>query len=102
MKYPLILLIKFYKKAISPFLRPSCRFYPTCSTYSLEAIEKHGALKGSYYSIKRILRCQPFSKGGYDPVPVAYNSPNILKENENKHQIIHDCNDIQIHNHHNH
>jgi putative membrane protein insertion efficiency factor len=64
----LIKLIKFYRKYISPLKRPSCRFYPTCSMYAIEAIEKYGALKGLFMSIKRILRCNPFSKGGYDPV----------------------------------
>lgn len=81
MKYLLILIIKFYKKAISPFLKPSCRFYPTCSSYSMEAIEKHGAIKGFYLSIKRILRCQPLSKGGYDPVPEC--NDNTHKHDEN-------------------
>jgi len=64
-----ILLIKFYQKYISPIKRPCCRFTPTCSMYALEAFERYGALKGLYLSIKRILRCNPFSKGGYDPVP---------------------------------
>jgi hypothetical protein len=57
-----------YRKYISPLKRPSCRFYPTCSQYAIEAIEKYGALKGTLISIKRILRCHPFNKGGYDPL----------------------------------
>lgn len=65
----LIFLIKFYRKYISPLKPPCCRFYPTCSEYAIEALEKYGALKGSYMSIKRILRCHPFNPGGYDPVP---------------------------------
>ena len=69
MKKFFIFLIKFYRKYISPLKPSCCRFYPTCSEYALEAIEKYGALKGSYMSIKRILRCQPFNPGGYDPVP---------------------------------
>lgn len=69
MKKFLIFLIKFYRKYISPLKSPCCRFYPTCSEYAIEALEKYGALKGSYMSIKRILRCQPFNPGGYDPVP---------------------------------
>ena len=69
MKRPLIWLIKFYKKAISPHTRPSCKYYPTCSQYALEAIERFGAFKGGCMTIWRILRCNPFSKGGYDPVP---------------------------------
>lgn len=60
--------IKLYKYAISPLLPDSCRFTPTCSEYSAEAIERYGAVKGSYLSLKRILRCHPFHNGGYDPV----------------------------------
>ncbi|MDD3876952.1 MAG: membrane protein insertion efficiency factor YidD [Bacteroidales bacterium] len=65
----LILLIRFYQGAISPLLGPSCRFTPTCSVYSIEAIKKYGPFKGSYLSIKRILSCHPWGKSGYDPVP---------------------------------
>jgi putative membrane protein insertion efficiency factor len=68
MKKIIILFIKFYKKFISPLTRPSCRFYPSCSQYALEAVEKYGAFKGSFLGIKRILKCHPFNKGGYDPV----------------------------------
>ena len=68
MKKVLMSLIKFYQKRISPLKKPCCRFYPTCSAYALEAIEKKGALKGSAMAIWRILRCNPFNKGGYDPV----------------------------------
>ncbi|MCY6356376.1 membrane protein insertion efficiency factor YidD [Clostridium sp. ZS2-4] len=68
MKKILINVIKFYRKYISPFKRPCCRFYPTCSQYAIEAIQKYGALKGGIMAIKRIVRCNPFSKGGYDPV----------------------------------
>ncbi|NFV14251.1 membrane protein insertion efficiency factor YidD [Clostridium sporogenes] len=68
MKNLLICIIKMYKKYISPLKRPSCRFYPTCSQYAIEAIERYGALKGTLISIKRILRCHPFNKGGYDPL----------------------------------
>lgn len=69
MKRPLIWLIKFYRKNISPNTPPSCKYYPTCSQYGLEAIERFGALKGGFMTLWRILRCNPFSKGGYDPVP---------------------------------
>ena len=68
MKKVLISCIKFYRKFISPLKRPSCRFYPTCSQYTLEAIEKYGALKGGFMGVKRILKCHPYNKGGYDPV----------------------------------
>lgn len=64
-----ILIIRFYQKEISPLKGPTCRFYPTCSTYAIEAIKKYGAIKGGFLAIKRILRCHPFSKGGYDQVP---------------------------------
>lgn len=71
MKRILIGLIRFYRTAISPYKRSChCRFNPTCSKYALEAIEKYGALKGTKLSIKRIIKCHPFSKySGYDPVP---------------------------------
>jgi len=65
----LLLPIKFYQKAISPLFPPSCRFTPTCSQYAIEAITKHGAIKGFFLAIKRILKCHPWGKFGYDPVP---------------------------------
>jgi hypothetical protein len=68
MKKIFILGIKLYRKYISPIKRPCCIFYPTCSQYTLEAIEKYGALKGSIMGVRRILRCHPFNKGGFDPV----------------------------------
>ncbi|MCX6346630.1 MAG: membrane protein insertion efficiency factor YidD [Actinobacteria bacterium] len=68
MRKVLILIIKGYKKVISPLLPPSCRFYPSCSTYAMQALEKYGIIKGSIKAIYRILRCNPFNKGGYDPV----------------------------------
>lgn len=61
--------IKLYKKYLSPLLPPSCRYYPTCSTYMIQAIEKHGVILGLIMGIARILRCNPLVKGGYDPVP---------------------------------
>lgn len=63
-----ILLIVFYQKFISPIKKPSCRFIPSCSEYSKQAIEKYGVLKGLWLSIRRVLRCHPFSRGGYDPL----------------------------------
>jgi putative membrane protein insertion efficiency factor len=68
MRAILISLLKFYKAVISPWLPPSCRFVPTCSEYAREAIERHGALRGSGMAVWRLLRCQPFCQGGYDPV----------------------------------
>ena len=69
MKRLLIALIKFYRKHISPNIGNRCKYVPTCSQYGLEAIEKYGALKGGLLTVWRILRCNPFSEGGYDPVP---------------------------------
>ncbi|MFB9325362.1 membrane protein insertion efficiency factor YidD [Paenibacillus aurantiacus] len=63
--------IHFYRKFISPLKPPTCRFYPTCSAYALEAIEKHGAARGSWLAVKRICRCHPFHPGGLDYVPPA-------------------------------
>jgi len=68
MKRFMIAVIRGYQTYISPMLRPSCRFQPTCSQYAVEAIEKYGAIKGGGMAIWRILRCNPFGKGGYDPV----------------------------------
>jgi len=65
----LIFFIRVYRKIISPGLPSTCRFYPTCSEYSLQAIEKYGAAKGIVLSVKRISRCHPWNPGGYDPVP---------------------------------
>ncbi len=69
MKYLCILLIRFYRKFISPLKRPCCRFTPTCSKYALEAFEKRGFFIGFGLTVWRILRCNPFCAGGYDPVP---------------------------------
>ena len=70
MKQVLLALIKFYRKAISPHFPAKCRFRPTCSEYGLEAVEKYGAAKGGWLTLKRLLRCNPFYKGDmFDPVP---------------------------------
>ena len=70
MKKLLLSLIRFYQRNISPSLPARCRYYPTCSAYACEAIQKYGALKGGYLALKRFLRCHPFHKGDYfDPVP---------------------------------
>lgn len=69
MKKLLILLVKLYRKYISPYKGGACcRFYPTCSEYAMQALEKYGAVKGSYKAVKRIIRCQPMCRGGYDPL----------------------------------
>lgn len=62
-------VIQAYRWLISPLLGPSCRFYPSCSAYALEAVDRHGALRGSWLALRRLLRCHPFNRGGYDPVP---------------------------------
>ncbi|RMF60218.1 MAG: membrane protein insertion efficiency factor YidD [Calditrichaeota bacterium] len=75
MRKLIIGIIKLYQYLISPLFPPSCRFYPTCSQYSVEAITEHGVMKGGWLSIKRILKCHPFHPGGFDPVPT-----NLKKE----------------------
>jgi uncharacterized protein len=71
-----IFLIRLYQAALSPLLGGQCRFHPTCSHYAIEAVREHGALRGSWLTLTRILRCNPFCKGGYDPVPPAQRDAN--------------------------
>lgn len=71
MKTVLILLVRLYKKLISPLLPPACRFHPSCSAYAEESLRLHGALRGSWLTLRRLLRCHPFHPGGLDPVPPA-------------------------------
>lgn len=71
MKTVLRFLLRFYQLAISPLMRPSCRFHPSCSNYALEALQAHGAARGSWLAAKRVCRCHPWHPGGYDPVPPA-------------------------------
>lgn len=77
MKRVLICFIRFYQKYISPVKKPCCRFYPTCSAYAIEAIEKMGVFRGSLKSIWRILRCNPFGKGGFDFVEAPEQNNNV-------------------------
>lgn len=65
----LIALVKAYQYLLSPFFGQQCRFYPTCSEYSIQALQKHGALRGSYYTLRRLVRCHPWCDGGHDPIP---------------------------------
>ncbi len=76
MKYILISFIKLYQLLISPLFPPSCRFYPTCSEYAVEALRTHGFFRGSWLTIKRIGKCHPYCEGGFDPVPTK-----TIKEN---------------------
>jgi uncharacterized protein len=69
--YPFVLLVRFYQMAISPFLPSACRFEPTCSSYMIEALQKHGLIFGGYLGIKRIVSCHPWGGKGYDPVPTC-------------------------------
>jgi hypothetical protein len=69
MKWLVLLFLRFYKSVISPMLPAACRFYPTCSVYAIEAVEKYGALRGSWLAVKRISKCHPFHPGGVDLVP---------------------------------
>ena len=66
---PLIWLVRAYQLLISPFVPPSCRFHPTCSHYAIEALRRHGAFKGLWLAVRRIMRCHPWHPGGHDPVP---------------------------------
>jgi len=71
MRKLLTIPIRLYRYCISPLLGPNCRFYPSCSRYAEEAIEQHGAARGAYLAVRRLLRCHPWHAGGYDPVPPA-------------------------------
>jgi putative membrane protein insertion efficiency factor len=80
MKHVMIWLVRLYKKFISPALPPACRFTPTCSEYAIEAFSKRGFFVGSFLTLWRILRCNPFCKAGYDPVPDRGLIPTILRK----------------------
>lgn len=74
MRKLVLLPIRFYRYAISPLMASHCRFYPSCSAYALEAIERHGAIRGGWLSARRLARCHPWQAGGYDPVPETLSS----------------------------
>jgi putative membrane protein insertion efficiency factor len=78
MKQTLQLLLRMYKRLVSPALPHSCRFVPTCSEYAVDAIEEYGALRGSWLALKRLLRCQPFARAGYDPTPQRIRKQELL------------------------
>ena len=82
MKRLLIWLIRVYRKFISPLTPPCCKYYPVCSVYGIQAISRFGAFKGTFMTIWRILRCNPFSSGGYDPVPEKHKKIAYQKENK--------------------
>ena len=69
MKRALLAALRFYKAQISPALPPACRYTPTCSEYAIEAVEQYGALRGTVMAVRRVVSCNPFARGGYDPVP---------------------------------
>jgi putative membrane protein insertion efficiency factor len=71
--------IRTYRYLISPMLGPTCRFYPSCSCYAEEALQQHGALRGSYLTVRRLLRCHPWHEGGYDPVPPVTTNNEAIK-----------------------
>jgi len=75
-----VLLLRVYKRLVSPWLPPSCRYVPTCSEYAVEAVERYGAVRGSWKAMTRVLRCHPFAKGGYDPVQSAERSTGVAKQ----------------------
>ncbi|MDT7786213.1 MAG: uncharacterized protein QOF58_4632 [Pseudonocardiales bacterium] len=75
-----LLPVRFYRKFISPLLPPTCRFYPSCSAYAVEALTVHGALRGTWLTIRRLLRCGPWHPGGLDPVPPRRQVPDVSTE----------------------
>ena len=78
MAWLLTAVLRAYRYAVSPMLGPRCRFTPSCSEYALEAIETHGAIHGSWLTLRRVARCHPFNAGGYDPVPPRTRSPEAI------------------------
>ena len=81
MKRAMLASLRFYKRRISPLLPPACKYTPTCSEYAMQAVERYGAVYGGYLAARRLLRCHPFAKGGYDPVPERVDT--IIRKDEN-------------------
>lgn len=81
MKRAMLASLRFYKRRISPLLLPACKYTPTCSEYAMQAVERYGAVYGGYLAARRLLRCHPFAKGGYDPVPERVDT--IIRKDEN-------------------
>ena len=81
MKRAMLASLRFYKRRISPLLPPACKYTPTCSEYAMQAVEHYGAVYGGYLAARRLLRCHPFAKGGYDPVPERVDT--IIRKDEN-------------------
>ena len=81
MKRAMLASLRFYKRRISPLLPPACKYTPTCSEYAMQAVERYGAVYGGYLAARRLLRCHPFAKGGYDPVPKRVDT--IIRKDEN-------------------
>lgn len=78
MRYPIIWFLKAYRLLISPLYGQVCRYHPSCSAYALEAVTKHGALKGTWLAVRRLGRCHPWAAGGYDPVPLPTSRTNQI------------------------
>ena len=89
MKKLFLLLIKFYQTAISPYKRPCCRYYPTCSSYAYTAVNRFGAMRGGLLGFIRILRCHPFHEGGFDPVPEEFDLFYYSKLKKSRKQPLH-------------
>ena len=81
MKRAMLASLRFYKRRISPLLPPACKYTPTCSEYAMQAVERYGAVYGGYLAARRLLRCHPFAKWGYDPVPERVDT--IIRKDEN-------------------
>ena len=81
MKRAMLASLRFYKRRISPLLPPACKYTPTCSEYAMQAVERYGAVYGGYLAARRLLRCHPLAKGGYDPVPERVDT--IIRKDEN-------------------